>query len=117
MTEATGDREDQTWGTNRSSNATAESAFEDAREIPASPAMTGAPTAPATAERGNRHSKELLRHREELYRPRKGGKDLGSYGTDRHAQLSCRLRGHEIRLLVVYHNPQRVTKRQQLLDV
>ena len=52
VTEAPGEREDQTRGTNGSSNATAESAFEDAREVPASPAMTGAPTAPATAERG-----------------------------------------------------------------
>ena len=153
MAKELGEREDPTWGTNGSSNVTAGSPFEDVHEAPASPAMTGAPTAPATAEQGElfyfiqlfyytsfpffkgcrlekghivpvlyshsykKKSKELLRHREELFHPHKGGKDLGSYGIDSHAQVSCRLRGHEIGLLVIYHNPQRVTKRQQFPDV
>ena len=54
---------------------------------------------------GSCHSKELLRYREELFHPCKGGKDLGSNCINGHAQVSCRLRGHEIRLLVVYHKP------------
>ena len=43
-------------------------------------------------------------------------KKLAGLGIDGHAEILRSLRGHEIRLLLVYHNPEGVTKREERLD-
>ena len=42
--------------------------------------------------------------------------DLAGTGIDGHTEVLRRLRGHEIRLLLVYHNPEGATKREELPD-
>ena len=44
------------------------------------------------------------------------GKTLPAPVIDGHTEILRRLRGHETRLLLVYHNPEGVTKREELPD-
>ena len=43
-------------------------------------------------------------------------KNLSGLSIDGHAEILRSLRGHEIQLLLVYHNPEGATKREQGLD-
>ena len=43
-------------------------------------------------------------------------KNLAGLSIDGHAKVLRSLRGHEIQLLLVYHNPEDVTKREEQLD-
>ena len=73
-TEVQGVREDPTRGTSASSNATAGSACKDDCEEPTSPAMPGAPKAPATAERGDATMQEIAPPPTEISSPAPGQK-------------------------------------------
>ena len=43
-------------------------------------------------------------------------KNLAGLGIDGHAEILRSRRGHEIRLLLVYHNPKGATQREERLD-
>ena len=65
---------------------------------------------------GGTQSTKRLRHRQKFFDLRKGRKNAGGPGIDGRTEVVCSLRGYEIRLLV-YHYPEGVTKREQILDV
>ena len=65
---------------------------------------------------GSVHGTKALRHRQEFLDSRQRQKNLAGLGIDGHAEILRSLRGHEIRLLLVYHNPEGVTKREERLD-
>ena len=66
--------------------------------------------------RGSVHGTKALRYRQEFLDSRQRRKNLAGLGIDGHAEILRSLRGHEIRLLLVYHNPEGVTKREERLD-
>ena len=65
--------------------------------------------------RGSIHGTKALRYRQEFLISRQRRKNLAGLGIDGHAKILRSLRGHEIRLLV-YHNPEGVTKQEERLD-
>ena len=65
---------------------------------------------------GSVHSTKALRNRQEFLDSCQRRKNLAGLGIDGHAEVLRSLLGHEIRLLLVYHNPEGVTKREERLD-
>ena len=65
--------------------------------------------------RGSVHGTNSLRYSQEFLDSRQRRKNLAGLGSDGHAEILRSLRRHEIRLLV-YHNPESVTKREERLD-
>ena len=66
--------------------------------------------------RGSVHGTKALLHRQEFLDSRQRRKNLAGLGIEGHAEILRSLRGHKIRLLLVYHNPEGVTKREEQLD-
>ena len=66
--------------------------------------------------RGSVHGIIALRYRQEFLDSRQRRKNLAGLGINGHAEILRSPRGHKIRLLLVYHNPKGVTKREQRLD-
>ena len=66
--------------------------------------------------RGSVHGTQALRYRQEFLDSRQRRKNLAGLGIDGHAEILRSLRGHEILLLLVYHNPVGATKREERLD-
>ena len=116
MAKAPEEREGLTRGTNAPSDATATSASEGDREEPAARAKPGDRGSPAKAELGESpwyKSSPLLSG---IPRLAPDGKTLPASVTNGHAEILRSLRGHEIRFLLVYHNPEGATKREERLD-
>ena len=67
--------------------------------------------------RGSVHGTKALCYRQEFLDSRQRRKNLAGLGIDGHAKILRSPRGHEIRHLLVYHNPEGVTKREQRLDL
>ena len=65
---------------------------------------------------GSVHGTKALRYRQEFLDLRQRRKNLAGLGIDGHAEILRSLRGHEIRLLLVYHNPESATNREERLD-
>ena len=81
------------------------------------PAKPGDPRSPAKLSWGRLHGTKSLRYRKELLDSRKRREDPAGTGIDSHTEILRRLRGHEIRLLLVYHNPEvRQSERSSLID-
>ena len=66
--------------------------------------------------RGRLHGTKSLRYRKEFLDSSQRRENLAGTGIDGHTEVLRRLRGHEIRLLLVYHNPEGVTKREEFPD-
>ena len=66
--------------------------------------------------RGSVHGTKALSYRQEFLDSRQKRKNLAGLGIDGHAEILRSLRGHEIRLLLVYDNPKGATKREEGLD-
>ena len=60
--------------------------------------------------RGSVHGTKALYYRQEFLDSRQRRKNLAGLGIDGHAEILSSLRGHEIQLLHVYHNPEDATK-------
>ena len=65
---------------------------------------------------GSVHGTKALRNRQEFLDSRQRRKNLAGLVIDGHAEILRSLRGHEIRLLLVYQNPKGATKREERLD-
>ena len=65
---------------------------------------------------GSVHSTKALRYRQEFLDSRQRRKNLAGLGIDSHTEVLRSLRGHEIRLLLVHHNPEGATNREERLD-
>ena len=63
--------------------------------------------------RGRSHGTKALRYHQEFLDSRQRQKNLAGLGIDGHAEVLCSLRGDKFRVLLVYHNPEGVTKREQ----
>ena len=64
---------------------------------------------------GGRHSKKRSLPLTEIILPGQGQENSGSPGIDGHTEAGCRLQGYKIWLLLRYHDPEGVTKREQIL--
>ena len=62
------------------------------------------------------HGTKALRYRQEFLDSRQRQKNLAGLSIDGHAEILRSLRGHKIRLLLVYHNLEGVTKGEERLD-
>ena len=62
--------------------------------------------------RGRSHGTKAFRYRQEFLDSRQRRKNLAGLGINGHAEVLRSLRGDKIQLLV-YHNPEGVTKREQ----
>ena len=62
------------------------------------------------------HGTKALRHHQEFLNSRLRRENFAGLGINSHAEILRSLQGHEIRLLLVYHNPEGATKREQRLD-
>ena len=107
MAKAPEEREGLTQGTNAPSDATVKCASEGDREEPAVRAKPGDRGSPAKAELGDRPWYKSS--------PQPSGISRLGLGINGHAEILHSLRGHEIQLLV-YHNPEGATKREERLD-
>ena len=65
---------------------------------------------------GRVHGTKALRYRQEFLDSLQRRKNLAGLGIDGHAEILRSLRRHKIRLLLVYHNPEGATKREERLD-
>ena len=65
---------------------------------------------------GSVHSTKVLRYRQEYLDLRQRRKNLAGLGIDGHTEVLRSLRGLEIRLLLVYHNPEGATNQEERLD-
>ena len=65
---------------------------------------------------GSVHGTKVLRNSQEFLDSRQRRKNLAGLVIDGHAEILRSLRGHEVRLLLVYHNPEGATKREERLD-
>ena len=65
---------------------------------------------------GSVHGTKALRYHQEFLDSRQRRKHLAGLGIDGHAEILRSLRGHEIRLLLVYHNLKGETNREQRLE-
>ena len=66
--------------------------------------------------RGSVHGTKALCYRQEFLDSRQRRKNLAGLSIDGHTEVLRSLRGHKIRLLLVYHNPKGATKREKRLD-